>query len=215
LPASYDRDAERTRWGAGAEDLLLCFFGFINERKGVDTLLQALHLLATDAERRVEPVLLFIGGRTGASDPTNVAYLARIEALVAELGLEDRVRWTGYVAAEEVSASFGAADLCALPFRDGVSFLHGTLHAALVHGVPIVTTGPRVPLPELVEGENIWLVPPADPPALAAAIERLTLDAELRRRLGAGAEVLSRQFRWETIAGETVKLYRAIAEDTD
>lgn len=210
LPAGYDRDAVRDGWGAGAEDLLLCFFGFINDRKGVDTLLQALHLLASDPERLVRPVLLFIGGRTGASDPTNVAYLAWIEALVSELGLQDRVRWTGYVPAEEVSASFGAADLCVLPFRDGVSFLHGTFHAALAHGVPILTTKPCGRLPELVEGENIWLVPPADPPSLAAAIERLAGDAELRRRLGAGAKALSQQFRWETIAGETVALYRAL-----
>ncbi len=215
LPDSYDRDAVRARWDAGAEDLLLCFFGFINERKGVDTLLQALHLLASDAERRARPVLLFLGGRTGASDPTNVAYLARIETLIAELGLEGRVRWSGYLPGEEVSASFDAADLCVLPFRDGVSFLHGTFHAALAHGVPILTTRPRVPLPELVEGENIWLVLAEDPPALAAAIERLAGDADLRRRLGAGAEVLARQFRWETIAGETMKLYRAVVGDTD
>jgi glycosyltransferase involved in cell wall biosynthesis len=210
LPAGYDRDAVRARWGAGAEDFLLCFFGFINDRKGVEPLLEALHLLASDAECPVRPVLLFIGGRTGASDPTNVAYLARIEGLIGELGLEDRARWTGYLPGEEVSASFSAADLCVLPFCDGVSFLHGTFHAALAHGVPILTTRPRVPLPELVEGENIWLVPAADPPALAAAIEQLAGDADLRQRLGAGAEALSQQFRWDTIAGETVKLYRAV-----
>ncbi len=145
LPDGYDRDAWRARWGAGPDDLLLCFFGFVNDRKGVDTLLHALDLLASDAQHAVNPSLLFIGGQTGASDPTNVAYLAQIEALIAELDLEDRVHWTGYVPAEEVSASFVAADLCVLPFRDGVSFLHGTFHAALAHGVPIVTTRPRRP----------------------------------------------------------------------
>ncbi|MEJ2733599.1 MAG: glycosyltransferase family 4 protein [Anaerolineae bacterium] len=215
LPVGYDREAVRARWGAGPKDLLLCFFGFINDRKGVDTLLQALHRLSSGADRQGEPVLLFLGGRTGSSDPTNVAYLARIEALIAELGLADRVRWSGYLPADEVSAGFEAADLCVLPFRDGVSFLHGTLHAALAHGVPVLTTRPRVPLPELVEGENIWLVPPGDAAALAAAIERLGGDAPLRRRLGAGAAALSRRFRWETIAAETLKLYRTVVGDTD
>ena len=56
LPAGYDRDAWRARWGAGPGDLLLCFFGFVNDRKGVDTLLQALDLLATDPQTRGQSV---------------------------------------------------------------------------------------------------------------------------------------------------------------
>jgi glycosyltransferase involved in cell wall biosynthesis len=214
LPAGYDRDAVRARWAAGPGDLLLCFFGFINERKGVDTLLQALHLLISEPEAPANPQLLFIGGQTGASDPTNVAYLARIEALIAHLGLRDRVQWTGYVPAEEVSASFLACDLCILPYRDGVSFLHGTFHAALVHGVPIVTTQTRVALPELVNGENIFLVPPEDPLALASAIRKLAADPDLRHKLGTGAKTLSEQFRWEKIAADTMELYRAIGAGT-
>jgi glycosyltransferase involved in cell wall biosynthesis len=210
LPDGYDREAWRARWGAGPSDLLLCFFGFINERKGVDTLVRALHLLVSEPDRSTNPHLLFIGGRTGASDPTNVAYLAQMEQLIGELGLTDRVCWTGYLPDEEVSASFLAADICVLPFRDGASFLHGTFHAALAHGVPILTTRPRVPLPELVDGDNVLLVAPEDARALAAAIEQLAADPELRRSLGDGARSLSEQFRWEKIAAATVDLYRAI-----
>jgi len=139
-PADYDRRAWRARWG------------LLSERQGP-----------------ANPQLLFIGGRTGASDPTNVAYLQGIQALIAELGLAERVHWTGFVPPEEVSASFLAADICALPFRGGASFLHGTFHAALTHGAAIVTTRPRVPLPELADGDNVLLVPPEDPAALAEA----------------------------------------------
>jgi glycosyltransferase involved in cell wall biosynthesis len=211
LPTGYDREEWRARWEVGPDDLLLCFFGFINDRKGVDTLLQALRLLVADPAGPTNPMLLFIGGQTGASDPTNIAYLARIQALIAELGLEDRVRWTGYVPGEEVSASFQAADLCVLPFRDGVSFLHGTFHAALAQGVPIVTSRPRVPLPELVDGNNVRLVPPEDAQALTTAIGQLAGDPDLRRTLGAGAQVLSTQFRWEKIAADTLDLYHAMS----
>lgn len=210
LPTGYDREVVRAGWGIGPEDLLLCFFGFINDRKGVDTLLHALQLLTSEAEGPANPHLLFIGGQTGASDPTNVAYLAQMEAQIIELGLGDRVHWTGYVSAEEVSASFLACDLCVLPYRDGVSFLHGTFHAALAHAVPIVTTRPRVQLPELVDCENIYLVPREDPPALANAIHRLAADPGLRRRLGRGAGRLSERFRWDQIAADTLHLYRAI-----
>jgi glycosyltransferase involved in cell wall biosynthesis len=210
LPTGYDRDEWRARWHAGPADLLLCFFGFINDRKGVDTLIHALHLLASEPEIPAKPYLLFIGGKTGASDPTNVAYLAQIEALVADLGLTDRVYWTGYVPAEEVSASFLAADLCVLPYRDGVSLLHGTFHAALAHAVPIVTTQPRVPLPELAHRENIFLVPREDPRALAEALRQLAVDRDLCRALGKGAGVLAEQFRWPKIAADTLELYHTL-----
>jgi polysaccharide biosynthesis protein PslF len=210
LPQGYDRDAWRARWGVGAEDVLLCFFGFINDRKGVDTLLLALRDLVSH-QAGARPFLLMIGGQTGASDPTNVAYLAKMQALIADLDLEDRVLWTGYVPAEEVSASFMAADLCVLPFRDGVSLLHGTLHAALAHGVPIVTTRPAVDIPELAHGRNVYLVPRQDPQALARAIQQLAGDASLRRTLGEGAGALSEEFRWERIAAETLALYENLS----
>ena len=208
--AGYDRDAWRARWGARPGDLLLCFFGFVNDRKGVDTLLQALKLLADEPGAAANPHLMMIGGQTGASDPTNVAYLARIRALIDEMGLGERVRWTGYTPAEEVSANFRAADLCVLPFRDGVSFLHGTFHAALTHGMAIVTTRPQAALPELVDGENILLAPPGDPATLAEAIRRLAADAALRHRIGVGARALAEQFGWGRIATDTLGLYRKI-----
>lgn len=207
LPEGYDRDAWRARYGAGPGDLLISFFGFVNDRKGVDTLLRALALLARE-DGGLNPRLLMIGGQTGASDPTNVAYLALMRQLMARLGVEECVAWTGYVEAEEVSAAFAAADMCALPFRDGVSFLHGTFHAALAHGVPIVTTRPRLDLPELAHGENVWLVPPQDPAALAEAIGHLAGAPEQRRALGEGAAALSAEFRWDRIAAGTLQLYR-------
>jgi glycosyltransferase involved in cell wall biosynthesis len=210
LPAGYDRDAWRARWGTGPDEFLLCFFGFMNDRKGVDTLLHALHLLMANPNRAAEPRLLFLGGQTGASDPTNVAYLDRMQALIAELGLATWIRWSGYLPEDEISASFAAADLCVLPFRDGVSFLHGTLHAALAHGVPVLTSRPPVALPELIHGENVYLVPPRDPQALADAIERLAAAPDLRSVLAAGARTLSGQFGWDRIAAETLALYRSL-----
>jgi glycosyltransferase involved in cell wall biosynthesis len=210
LPANFDRDAVRSRWGAGPEDIVLCFFGFINDRKGVDTLLHALHALVPNAPTSGNLALVFIGGRTGASDPTNVAYLAQIDALIAELGLEDRIHWTGYLPTEEVTASFAGADLCVLPYRDGASLLHGTFHAALVHGVPILTTQPRVHLPELIHGQNVFLVTPDDANALAAGIDQLAADRQMREKLGAGAKVLAEMFRWDKIATDTLELYHDI-----
>jgi glycosyltransferase involved in cell wall biosynthesis len=210
LSAGFDRDAVRSQWGAGPDDIVLCFFGFINERKGVDTLLHGLGDLVADPPTAGNVSLVFIGGRTGASDPTNIAYLAQMDALIAELALGDRIHWTGFIPAEQVTSSFASADLCVLPYRDGASFLHGTFHAALAHGVPILTTQPRLDLPQLIHGQNVYLVAPGDASALATAIRQLAADRSLRQRLGAGAKVLAEQFRWEKIAADTLALYRAI-----
>jgi len=227
-PPGYDRDAERARWGVGPGDLLLGYFGFLNESKGGEELMQALALLV---ERGVSAHLLMVGGRLGSSDPTNRAYAERVEDLIADLGLDERVHWTGYTGPEQVSAGLLATDACVLPYRDGVSFRRGTLHACLAHGRAVVTTRPAVPLPEVRDGENMLLAEPRDPQALADVVMRLTIvdpmarpgveakglsepesatGPALRTRLGVGASALAAEFTWERIARKTAALFRRL-----
>ncbi|MCX7682593.1 MAG: glycosyltransferase, partial [Anaerolineae bacterium] len=151
--------------------------------------------------------LLMIGGQVGSSDPTNRAYAERIERLVKELALEERVHRTGYTLPELVSAGLLATDVCVLPYRDGVSFRRGTLHACLSHARAIVTTQPALPLPEVRHGENMWLVRPGAPEELAEAIARLAHDRALRARLEQGAAALAAEFTWERIARQTAALF--------
>ncbi len=117
LPAGFDRAAQRTRYGVGPDDLLLCYFGFLNESKGGEELMDATAALVASG---LPAHLLMIGGHVGASDSTNAAYLDHVRRRVVELGLRQRVHWTGFVGADEVSAAFAAADIAVLPYRDGV-----------------------------------------------------------------------------------------------
>lgn len=206
-PSGYDRSAWRNRLGVAEGETLLCYFGFLNASKGGETLVRALAELL----RRGHKVkLLMIGGQVGASDPTNVAYLKHVQALCAQLGLGGRVLWTGYMAQEQVSANFKAADICVLPYRDGASYRRGSFMAALAHGLPIVSTQPRVPITSLLSGENILLVPPDDVLATAEAVESLMLSPALRTRLGRGAAELAKQFTWDKIAAQTVQVYHEL-----
>lgn len=209
-PPDYDRDEWRARWGVGPDDILLSYFGFLNESKGGETLVRALDKLV---RRGYEARLLMVGGKVGASDPTNVAYLKKVEELIEELGLADRVLWTGYTPQDEVSANLLASDICVLPYRDGASFRRGSFMAALAHGLPMVSTRPRVELAELRNGKNILLVPPDAPVALAEATARLAEDSKLRRRLGEGARKLAQNFTWEEIAKKTMALYDRVVND--
>ena len=78
---------------------------------------------------------------------------------------------------------------------------------AMACGLPVVAARGGA-LPEVV-GDAGLLVPPRDPVALAAAIDKLLGDAPMRRRLGRAARkrVLAR-FRWEDTAQRVVEVYR-------
>lgn len=211
LPADYNRAAWRAQLGIGENETLLCYFGFLNESKGGETLLRALALLPNAK-------LLMIGGQTGASDPTNVAYLAKIKSLISDLQLTQRVVWTDYVAAEIVTAHFTASDICVMPYRDGASYRRGTLMAALAHGCAIVTTQVKSQkskvksqLPLLQDNENCIFVQPDDPRAIADAVSTLIASPELRAKISAGARGLAQHFTWNQIARQHLELYRQIA----
>ena len=204
LPEGYDRDTWRGRLGVSQDEALLCYFGFLNESKGGVTLLRVLAELVR-RQRKVK--LLMIGGLVGDSDPTNQAYLKRVQTVASDLGIAARTLWTGYTVPEQVSANFAAADVCILPYRDGASFRRGSFMAALAHGMPIVSTWPATPLPSLVDGENIRLVPPDDSSAAADAVEGLILSPGARKRLAQGALALAKVFSWEHVAAQTAQLY--------
>lgn len=191
--------------GLAGDDILLGYFGFLNETKGADTLIDALARL----DGRFH--LVFIGGRTGASDAdNNQAFLAGLRDRIARAGLDARVHWTGFLPAERVSAHLAAADLMVMPYRDGVSLRRGTLMAVLAHGRPLVTTWPTEESPEFCHGENMWLVPPNDPAALTEAVRGLVAEPSLLGRLGEGARVLAGAYGWEAIAAQTSEFYAQI-----
>ena len=82
--------------------------------------------------------------------------------------------------------------------------------AALAHGLPVISTEPAVPIPELQHGQNIWLVPAQSPQALALAAEQLWQDRPALQRLGEGARQLSLGFTWDAIARRHLEVYRGL-----
>lgn len=205
-PPGYDRASWRAALGIGPNDLLIAYFGFLNESKGGLVLIEALARLAAES---VPAHLVMIGGRVGASDPTDVAYGRRVDALIEACGLLDRVHWTGFVDDPQVSAHFYASDVTALPYLDGVSLRRGTLMAALAHGRAIVTTTPERDAPELAG--VVETVPPGDARALAGAIRRLWHSPGERQRLERAALASSRNFGWRQIAARTAEFFASVA----
>ncbi|MBN2390350.1 MAG: glycosyltransferase family 4 protein [Anaerolineae bacterium] len=206
-PPGYDRMAWRAARGIYPNDMLIGFFGFLNRGKGVETLIDALGHLVTAG---LPAHLIFIGGRTGSSDSTNARYADEIDAVIEKAGLGAHVQRTGYTTPAEVSAALLAVDVCALPYRNGASLRHGTLHAALAHGNAIVTTTPQTETPQLQDGKNILLIPPDNATALVNALDRLWREPRLRAEISAQATQLSREFSWERIAARTAEFFRTV-----
>lgn len=165
------------------------------ERKRLADLIRAVALLERG---RVE--LEIVG-----SGPDECA----LRTLVAELGLEDAVRFAGCLGREALAQRYREADLFTLACAEE-SF--GNVFAeAMASGLPIVgsTAGG---IPELVrDGRNGVLVPPRDPGALAGAIARLADSPDLRGEMGrrnradAGANLA-----WERVTTRHLAVYQGV-----
>jgi glycosyltransferase involved in cell wall biosynthesis len=205
-PPNFQRAAWRRHWGVPEDAALLCYFGFLNASKGGEMLVEVLDRLI---QRGRNAHLLMIGGRGGASDSGNYAYLKKVEARIADRGLGQRVHWTDHIPGAEVSAAFHISDVCLLPYQDGASYRRGSFMAALEHGMAIVTTPPLVPYPDLIHRETVLFAPPDDAQAMTNAVEQALQDEDLRRRLEKNARDLSRKFSWDAIAAACLRAYDA------
>lgn len=193
----------RSRLGLRPEQLLISYFGFLNETKGALTLVDALDLLVQSG---IDAHIVMIGGRAGASDPTNFDYGQRVDQQIEGLGLQNRVSWSGFVDDAAVSSYFYASDITALPYSDGASLRRGTLMAALAHGRAIVTTSPAAPeLAGVVE-----TVSPGNSSALARMLTTLWQDMNRRALLEQAAARASEQFSWHGIAQVTSSFYQEL-----
>ncbi len=149
-----------------------------------------------------------------AAGPTTVpGYDERVAARARELGVGDRLHLTGGIPPESEALSdlYRAADLFVLPSSHepfGIVVLE-----AWSAGLAVVAT--RVGgLGELVsDGVNGLLVPPADGPALAAAVAGLLTDEPRRRTLAsAGLEEVRSRYTWPAVTARLEGLYREILE---
>jgi GT2 family glycosyltransferase/glycosyltransferase involved in cell wall biosynthesis len=207
------RATTRAALGIAPQTIVIAYFGLISTSKGLDLLLDAV---ARTAGRLGDFRLLLIGGTASATDREVFDEAGDLAGALRARGLEQRTTITGALPAPVVAAHLAAADLAVLPYRDGASWRRGSLLAALVAGVPTITTVPqpgydaRGRLPALEEGVAAALVPPNDPEALAQALVRLAGDPVARAQLAAGGRAVAQHFSWSTIAAAHQELYATI-----
>ena len=166
--------------------------GTIEPRKNLPLLFEAVKELNQ---------LLVVAGKLGwLTEP--------ILAKVKELGLEDRVTFTGFVADEDLPALISAATLLAMPSKyEGFGL---PILEAMACGTPVIASNTSS-LPE-VGGEAALYAPPDDPARWARLIDRVWGDDHLRSSLREKGFKQAAKFKWATMARETAEVYRAAVE---
>lgn len=155
--------------------------------KGIDTVLHALKILE---QNRVNYRYVVAG-----KGPER----ASLEKLATDLGLHDKVRFTGYIEEQDKWRLFRSADVYVMPSRFspdephegfGIAFLE-----AAACGIPAIGSNAGGVPDAILHGKTGLLVEPDSPEELANALMFLYLDAENRREMGAvGMERVRREF---------------------
>jgi rhamnosyl/mannosyltransferase len=184
--------AIKARYGAP----LLLFVGRFRHYKGLHFLVEALRSIP---EARL--LLVGVGPEEG-----------RLRALAERLGLAGRIHWAGEIADEDLPDYYAAADLFVLPAHLRAEAFGIVQLEALAAGLPIVST-------ELGTGtsyvnsnnETGLVVPPADPAALAGAINELLADPARRAAYAAaGRRRASEHFSEERMLDQIEAVYREV-----
>ena len=168
-------------------------------RKGIDYLIDAIEALPSDVQ-----VHLVLIGRMDADKLT-----ARIER--SPIG--DRIHRVGFVDnAPELSA---ACDVFCMPSTKREGLARAIIEAMAYRVPPVVTEAGGSP--ELVvDGVSGIVVPPKDAQSLAAAIEKLYRDKDLRERMGEAArQRIATDFRNEDTVRKTIALYEELVPNPD
>jgi glycosyltransferase involved in cell wall biosynthesis len=174
----------------------LLFVGRHRYYKGVGDLIQALPLIAG-----AELLLPGIG-------PMQETW----RKLAAEVGVADRISFLGEVSNDDLPRLYASADLFVLPANARSEAFGIVLLEAMAAGLACVTTELGTGTSFVVQdGVTGLVVPPQEPPALAAAVNRLLADDELRRRMGEnGRQRVLEQFTIERVAHQVESVYRAV-----
>lgn len=188
-PAEPERIAEaQARYGIDQPYLL--YVGTIQPRKNLARLIEGFAAAGAGVGPRT---LLVIAGRRGWLS-------APIERRAAELGVEDRVRFVGYVPDDDLPALLSGALAFVFPsLYEGFGM---PVLEAMACGAPVLASRSSA-LPE-VAGDAALLVDPLDPAAIAAGLARLASDADLRADLRARGLARAAAFTWERCAAETL-----------
>jgi glycosyltransferase involved in cell wall biosynthesis len=198
VPSDRLRREFRARHGLGEEFVVGCVGRIKFVRKGQEVLVQAAAVLKQRG-RSIKALIV------GTPFPGNEDHLVRLQRLVGELGVGDRMVFAGEMA--DPRPAYAAMDVLAMTSIQAEPF-GGVVSEAMSLELPVIATNIGGSLDQVIDGVTGLLVPAGDPAALADAIEKMMGDPELRRRMGAaGAKRIREHFSIAEMIGKMERLF--------
>lgn len=187
--------------GLSPETVLLTMFGFIGRYKGHDVAVKALAKLPDNYH------LAICGGAHPEADDE---FLDKLLKLVRQLGVEDRVTITGWLAVEATDVYYAATDICLAPYVDPNLSASGAITWALASGKP--TIGSKVPAFQNICREQpcMLLTTPKMEDEIVWAAQKLANDPVHSAGLVAAAGRYIDSYSWAETARVTENLYAAM-----
>lgn len=174
----------------------LLFVGRLISRKGTDLATKAL--AATD---RDDIELLVAGAGRLEND---------LKRLARNHGLEDRVRFLGYVPDEVLPVLYSSADATLFTLNyEGFGLV---LTESLASGTPVIGA-PVGGVPDVIEDGETGFVVPRDKRQFAHRITQLANDPELVADMSAAAAEAAKSMDWTDVAADVEALYRSVIEE--
>jgi glycosyltransferase involved in cell wall biosynthesis len=187
----------------GTRLLRVGIVGEISEVKGQEDFVRAASVVAEKFKDEVEFVIV------GEDVSRSGEHRVRVERLIAELGLKERVRLMGWL--EDVAGVVASLDIFVSASRSEAFGM--AMAEALACGVPVVATATEGAREIVEDGVTGLLVPVGDAGALAAAIVSLLKDEPRRLALGAHARESARErFHIERVIAATERVYAEALE---
>lgn len=189
---------------------VIFYIGRFDPRKGIETLVRAVGQSKWKDDPRLR-LLIGGGSRPGRSDGLE---RERIEAIVAQLGLETKTYFLGRISDRELPLYYAAADVCVVPSHYEPFGLVAI--EAMASGTPVVASNVGGLQFTVVDGETGLLVPPLDTAAFARGIDRLLDNPQWRETIGKNARKrVEEKFSWMGVASQLNQLYLRIIADRE
>ncbi len=183
----------------------ILFVGRFSKSKGIETLIHSFKIIKNN-EKLTNTKLVIMG--------VDFGFEKEMEELIKKFNLSDRILVIKNPPREDVISAYGESEFLILPSQWELSPLVPLESFAFKKPV-ISTRSHGIPF-TVQDGENGILVEPENPEELSKAITKLSIDDELREKLGLlGYKFVHEECNCISMAKNSLKLYQDVLENND
>jgi glycosyltransferase involved in cell wall biosynthesis len=182
----------------GFSDTTMIHAGRLAIERHPEVLIKALPIIKKSVP---DAILAFAGNGTMENE---------LRALARTLGMEDSVRFLGFVDHSTLCEAYNAAEIFGITSTDDTQSL--VMMQAMAAGLPVIGVNARG-LPEYINDQNGFVVEPGNEAAVAEKAIYLLKNPAIAKELGAGARAYAETFSEEAIATKWEEIYEKTIKD--